>query len=102
MSKPESDSGAVVAAVESELARLPPTVAAGAVAATALAMAREIDSPGNSATSKSMCAARLVEAMEKLRSLVDSLPTETRLDDIAKQRERRLAGRTRAAGQVGS
>ena len=56
-----------------------------------MALAAEVDSPGNSATSKSMCAARLVECLEVLRSRVPEVPVEDRLDELAAQRDKRKA-----------
>jgi hypothetical protein len=58
----------VVDAVQGELDALPGVLSEGAFAATALALAAELDEPGNSATSKSMCARVLTETLEKLRA----------------------------------
>lgn len=82
----------VRASVERELKEeLPARLAKSAIAATALAMAREIDAPANSATSKSLCAARLVEAMDRLHALAaEERQAGSRLDEIAKRREERL------------
>ena len=70
----------VVGAVErdlAELARRLPGLDESAEAATALALARELDDE-NSATSKSMCARALNETMALLRA---SVPIEEPADD---------------------
>lgn len=59
----------VVAAVERDLGRLDVSAREGALAATALELAAQLDEPENSATSKSMCARALTETLEKLRAL---------------------------------
>lgn len=82
----------VVAAVERDLtdvAKGAPELARSALAATARVLAAELDSPSNSATSKSMCAARLVETMDRLRELVPPKEDDDRLDEIAARREAR-------------
>lgn len=54
-------------------------LADSALAATALALATEIDNEDNSATSKSMCAKALAEIMRELRELA---PRERKADGI--------------------
>lgn len=81
--------------VERDIAGLPAEFRRSGLAATALAMADELDDEDNSATAKSMCAGKLIDALERLRALVPEKAKETKLDDIAKRREQRLA---RAAG----
>lgn len=66
-------------------------VSAGPVAATALALARELDDTGNSATSKSMCARSLLEALTQLRAMVPQSGEVNPLDDIRARRDRRTA-----------
>ena len=76
--------------VEAELAACkdaPP-----ALAATAIALAREMDNPYNSATSKGQCAKALNETMEQIRAAGADAPTSDGLDEIAKAREQRRAG----------
>jgi len=68
-----------------------PDLADSALAATALALAAEIDEPKNSATSKSMCAARLNETMATLRELMPPKREADGIDDIAEQRKKRRA-----------
>jgi hypothetical protein len=100
---PDADLGAarpsrVVDAAEHEIERIrerDPDLADSAVAASAIAMAYEIEHPFNSATSKSMCQARLVEAMKTLRELAP--PEERPKDGIDQLRERRAKRRARSA-----
>ena len=77
----------VVGSVERELEELGSD---GALAATALAMAREIDGE-NSATSKSMCAKVLMDVLGQIRALAPPKKQEDRVDEIAKRREKRVA-----------
>lgn len=90
--------------------RRSPELADSAMAATALAMARELDDvaaeqaceecghvqswtqQGNSATSKSMCAKALLEVMEQLRELAPPAQKETDLDKVRARRASRRAG----------
>jgi hypothetical protein len=86
----------VVEAVESELAELrkmSSALADGAVAASALVLAGELDKSDNSATSKSMCARALREAMDRLRELAPADEKKDDLDDLTARRNARLAGR---------
>lgn len=62
-----------------------------ALAATALALAAEIDDPGNSATSKSMCARALTETLDRLVELAPVEAAGDQLDDLSLRREKRLA-----------
>lgn len=66
------------------------------LAASALALAREMDDPDNSATSKSMCARSLIETMERLLSLEPPKKENDRLDELSDLRTKRLAGRAAA------
>jgi hypothetical protein len=68
-----------------------PELAQGALAASALALAREIDTPGNSATSKSMCAKALLDTLDRLRELAPSDAGDDRLDELATRRAARTA-----------
>lgn len=83
----------VLAALERDLRDLPPAVARGPLAATALALAGQIDDPGNSATSKSMCARSLLDTLDQLRALAPPEQEDDSLDDLA---ARRAARRTAA------
>lgn len=60
------------------------------LAASALALARELDSGENSATSKAACARALAEALDRLRELVPVAPESDALDELAKARARRI------------
>jgi hypothetical protein len=80
----------VAEAVEKDLKELGDLPAgASALAASALALASEMDSDANSATSKSMCAKALLETMDRLRAVVPDKRRD-RLDDLAGRREMRL------------
>lgn len=82
----------VVEAVQRDLARLPDELAESGLAASALTLAAAMDDPSNSATSKSMCAARLHDALEQLRALA---PEQEEADEVERARKRRadrLAG----------
>jgi hypothetical protein len=59
-----------------------------ALAASALSLARELDDPRNSATSKSMCAKTLLEILDRLRAL-HRAPDE--LDELRALRAARRA-----------
>jgi hypothetical protein len=93
----------LVDAVEGELERiraLDPALADGPLAASAVAMALEIEHPFNSATSKSMCQNRLAEALRELRELAPVQPKKDGLDELA---ERRTARRSQlVAGGAGT
>lgn len=73
-------------------------LADSALAAVALSMARELDNPYNSATSKSMCAGKLQDVMDRLRDLAPPQKKGDALDDLADRRKaRRSAGVAAAA-----
>lgn len=79
----------VEAAVKRDIAQialLDPQLAESGIAATAIALAREIDSGGNSATSKSMCARALQDALRDLRELAPPNRQRDRLDELADRR----------------
>lgn len=85
----------VVGAVEQdlrELARRDKTLATSGLAASALALAREIDKPKNSATSKSMCARALLDTLGRLRELAPVEQEADSLDDLTARRIARVAG----------
>lgn len=87
----------VVAALEAELAAMRKTskdVADSALAASALVLARELDKPKNSATSKSLCSRALSDAMDQLRAQLPPDEERDQLDDLSARRaDRRAAGR---------
>lgn len=79
-------------AVDRELAALALRDAdlAGSVLATSLrVMAIELDDPSNSATSKSMCVGKLLEAARELRELSPPAVAADRIDEVNARRERR-------------
>lgn len=87
----------VVEATEREVAALgerAPEVGGSALASAAVALAYELTNPFNSATSKSMCARELREAMARLRELAPPKAERDRIDEVARKREarRRSAG----------
>lgn len=85
----------VVAAVKRDLTQIAiadKALATSGLAATALALAREMDKPENSATSKSMCAGQLRDTLARLRELAPVSEESDDLDDLARRREKRLAG----------
>jgi hypothetical protein len=87
----------VVAAVERDLnaiAERDPELAASGIAATALALAREIDKPRGSATAKATCARALADTLERLRQLAPPPKQKDGLDDLTARRAARLAGGT--------
>ncbi len=90
--------GRAVARDIAALGELGAELVSDATQATAAALAREIDDPDNSATSKATCARALGETMDRLRALVPAEPpSETDpLDDLSDRRAARLAGRSGA------
>jgi hypothetical protein len=87
--------GSVLAAVERDLealARRDQDLASSGLAATALTMARALDDPKNSATSKSMCARVLSDTLARLRALAPAAEERDGLDDLSARRAARRAG----------
>ena len=74
------------------MARVDKAIAESGHAATARALARELDHPWNSATSKSMCARALTETLDRLRELLPPEEEGDGLDDLAARRAARLGG----------
>ena len=68
-------------------------------AAALLAAAREIDHPGNSATSKSMMVAQFLKTVEVLRQIAPEKAEVSPLDEIRQRREAKLRG-SNAADRV--
>lgn len=79
----------VVEAIERDLSAMPDAVRMSALAATAVQLAYELENPYNSATSKSMCAKSLMEALAMLRALAPPKRKADDIDDIADQRAKR-------------
>jgi hypothetical protein len=87
----------VTEAVERDIkaiSRRDKALADSALAALALSLAAELDNQGNSATSKSMCAKTLLDALERLQELAPDEETKDNLDDLSARRAARLARRT--------
>lgn len=74
-------------AVERDLRDVGP-LKESALAATALALADELDGPGSS-TSKAMVAKELRETLAALRALAPSKHERDRLDEVTRKREQR-------------
>lgn len=87
--------GPVEEAVKRDLDAFGGDLERSGLAASALALARELDDDTNSATSKSMCARSLMDAMDRLRELAPPKQQADRLDEVRKKREQRR--RSRAA-----
>lgn len=81
----------VASSVRALLKRLPGELSNGPEAATALALAAELDAPGNSATSKANCAKELRETLAALRAMAPAERKGSQLDDLAQRRQRRKA-----------
>ena len=92
------ETGDVAQAVERDLAKAPENVRTSGLALVALALARELDQSGNSATSKSMVARSLLDTMDRLSELIPTESEADGLDDLAKRRELRRAGGTATQG----
>lgn len=75
-----------------EIAKRDPRLARSTYAAAALAMARELDNASNSATSKSMCEARMVAAMDRLLELAPAAERKDNVDELKQRREHRRRG----------
>jgi hypothetical protein len=91
----EVPAGDVEKALRRDLARIADAsqeLASGALAATALALARSVDSPRTSATARSMCARALADVLGQIN---DQMPEPARPDDpvdvIAARRAERKA-----------
>jgi hypothetical protein len=96
--KPEQTVAAAVERDLVEIAKRDAGLAESSVAMSALRLAWEMDTSGNSATSKSMCAKALQEAMRELRDLA---PAERKKDGIDRLAQQRAARRTRVSKTAG-
>lgn len=92
-----SDRGGVEAATRRDLKRLPDDLAESSLAESALALARELDDPENSATSKSMCAKAHLEVMTRLRELAPPEERKGQLHALKSGRADRLGSGKPAA-----
>jgi hypothetical protein len=86
---PKAVPAVVEEAVKRDLKAFPADLARSTLAESALALARELDSPENSATSKSMCARALLDTMNRLRELAPPPEQKDRLDDLSARRQQR-------------
>lgn len=68
------------------LAKREPSIPDTALAASALELARQLDDPDNSATSKSMCSRALTEVMDRLEALAPPKREGDRLDELRDNR----------------
>jgi hypothetical protein len=91
-SRPRPKRATVLEAVERDLRKLPTDLAKSALAASALALAREMDNRGNSATSKSMCSRSLLDTLDRLRELTPPSEENDALDELRNRRAARIAG----------
>jgi len=80
-----------------KIAKADPALADSGLAATAKVLARELDHPFNSATSKSMCAKALADALGQLRDLTPVQVEGDKLDALTDSRAERLGGGAAAA-----
>jgi hypothetical protein len=89
----------VVEALERDLAKIrerDEQVANSALAASAIALAREIEHPFNSATSKSMCAGKLYDAWNRLLELAPPQEEADQVDEYAARARAKLDGGSKA------
>lgn len=61
------------------------------LAALALAMAEAVDNVDNSATSRSMCAAKLIDALSKIQEAQPPKEKEDGLSELQQRRAKRIA-----------
>lgn len=86
-------------ATRDELATMPADIRGLAIAATAIELARGLDDPENSLTSKSAAAKAHMEIMGQLRSLAPQKRRGDSIDGLKDKRaKRRSAGGTETAG----
>lgn len=88
---PETSVAAAVQRDLKDIAKRDAALAKSTLAMSALRMAREMDSAGNSATSKSMCARELRDTLDRLLELAPKEERGDELDDLRARRERRGA-----------
>lgn len=84
----------VVESLEAELREIgkrDDRLSGGPLAATAFALARELDDPGTSATARAACAKALVDVLDRLRELAPEEVAGDTLDELTSRREKRRA-----------
>lgn len=79
-----------------QIERVDEDLANSALAASARILARELDNPENSVTSKLTCARELRETLGRLRELVPDDQEADKLDELSRRRAKRIAGRRQA------
>lgn len=84
--------------VAAELAQMPAEHGESGLASVALAMAERIDDPGTRPTAAAVCARELREALVMLRRLAPTKQTNDGIDDLQRQRDRRLAASKASVG----
>jgi hypothetical protein len=82
----------VVEAVQADIAALGSRAVGSTLAETALALARELDKPKNSATSKSMCAKAMIDVLRELWSQAPPKREADGVTDLNAERAARRAG----------
>jgi dissimilatory sulfite reductase (desulfoviridin) alpha/beta subunit len=82
--------GDVYEAVKRDLAKLPEEIRESGLAASALALAKELDGM-NSATSKAMCSKALIDTWAAIRELAPKEEKKDGLDELKERRRRRQA-----------
>jgi hypothetical protein len=87
--------GPVEAAVDRDLKAIGSRQGSHALAATARALARELDFFGNSAHSKALCAKALQDCLERLRELSPPKEKKDRVDELSSRRKKRVARSSR-------
>jgi hypothetical protein len=88
--------GEVEGGISEELGAL--GVCSPGLGALALQLARSIDDPGNSATSRSMCAKALMDVMRELRGLAPAEREADRVDELSSRRAARVGGGAASEG----
>lgn len=81
---------AVAKAVELDLKALP-KIASHALAASARALARDLDDPETSPHTKAQCARALQDALDRLRELAPPVEGKDKLDDLRRRHDSRRA-----------
>jgi hypothetical protein len=79
----------VVTGVRADLRDLPGDLARSGLAATAMSLARELDSPDTSATAKAACSRSLVQVMRELRAQAPAGEVTDVVDELVARREAR-------------
>jgi hypothetical protein len=84
----------VEAALRTEIEALPADLQRSSLAATALALAAQMDSPRNGGTSKAMIAKEYRETLRELRAAAPAKVEDNELDRVRRRRAGRMEGRS--------